>query len=167
MTARNRGWVRTDGFAPIESYGVIGDAESVALVAGDGAIDWWAAPAMDSAPVFAAVLDAEDGGCVTLEAEVHYQVDRGYLPGTNVLETTFRTRDGTIRVIDSLNQSANGLLPWAELARDIRPDRGEVPMRWRVALGTLFHRVRPWARFRDVPLLHAGGLMMAILAERA
>jgi GH15 family glucan-1,4-alpha-glucosidase len=161
-----RGWARTDGFAPIESYGVIGDGESVALVARDGAIDWWAAPAMDSAPVFAAVLDPEDGGCLALEPTVPYQVDRRYLPGTNVLETTFRTRDGTVRVIDSLNQSPNGLLPWAELARDIRPGHGEVPMRWRVAPGTLFHRVRPWARFREVPMLHAGGLMMAIVAER-
>jgi hypothetical protein len=54
---------RADGFAAIESYGVTGDGESVALVARDGAIDWWAAPAMDSLPVFAAALDPEDGGC--------------------------------------------------------------------------------------------------------
>ncbi len=158
---------RTDGFAGIESYGVIGDCQSIALVARDGAIDWWAAPAMDSPPVFAAVLDPEEGGCFSLEPAVPYQAQRRYLPGTNVLETTFSTRDGTVRVIDSLNQAANGLLPWAELARDIRPGDGQVPMRWRVAPGTLFHQVRPWARIRDVPLLHAGNLMMAIVAERA
>jgi hypothetical protein len=39
---------RTNGFAAIESYGAIGDGESVAVVARDGATDWWAAPAMDS-----------------------------------------------------------------------------------------------------------------------
>ena len=115
---------RTDGFAPIESYGVIGDGESTALIGRD-AIDWWAVPAIDSPPLFAALLDPRDGGCFTLEPAVPYEVKRRYLPGTNVLETTFSTDAGTVRVIDSLNQSANGLLPWAELARDIRAEDGE------------------------------------------
>ena len=167
MATEDSGPTRTGGFAAIESYGVIGDGESVALVARDGAIDWWAAPAIDSPPVFAALLDPRDGGCFTLEPAVPYEVSRRYLPGTNVLETTFSTRDGTVRVIDSLNQDANGPLPWAELARDIRPERGEVPMRWRVRAGTLLHRVRPWARLRDVPILHAGDLMVVLVAERA
>lgn len=166
MTTEDDGLARTDEFAAIESYGLIGDGESVALVARDGAIDWWAAPAIDSPPVFAAVLDPRDGGCFTLEPSVPYQAKRRYLPGTNVLETTFSTRDGTVRVIDSLNQAANGLLPWAELARDIRPDDGKVPMRWRVCAGTLFHRFRPWARLRDVPILHAGDLMVVLVTER-
>ena len=158
---------RADEFAAIESYGLIGDGESVALVARDGCIDWWAAPAMDSPPVFAAILDPACGGRFALEPAVPYEVTRRYLPGTNVLETTFSTGDGKVRVIDSLNQGANGPLPWAELARDIRADSGEVPMRWRVTGGTLFHRVRPWARVRDVPLLHAGDLMVALVAEQA
>ena len=158
---------RSDGFAPIESYGVIGDGESVALVARDGAIDWWAAPAIDSTPVFAAVLDPAGGGCFTLEPAVPYSADRRYLRGTNVLETTFSTDDGTVRVIDSMNQAANGPLPWAELARDIRPVSGKVPMRWQVAVGTRFHQGRPWARFREVPLLHAGDLLIGLLAEGA
>src|SRR5205823_5360189 len=89
---------RSGGFAPIESYGVIGDGRSAALVARDGAIDWWAAPAMDSTPLFAAVLDPGEGGCFTLAPTVPYTADQRYLPGTNVLETTFRTEDGTVRV---------------------------------------------------------------------
>jgi hypothetical protein len=67
---------------------------------------------MDSAPVFAAILDPRDGGCFTLEPAVPYRVSRRYLPGTNVLETTFSARDGAVRVIDSLNQGTNGPLPW-------------------------------------------------------
>ncbi len=53
---------RADEFAGIESYGLIGDGESVALVSRDGCVDWWAAPAMDSPPVFAAILDPACGG---------------------------------------------------------------------------------------------------------
>jgi Trehalase-like, N-terminal len=63
---------RSDGFVPIESYGVIGDGKSVALIARDGAIDWWTAPAMDSAPVFAAMLDPAEGGSFALEPAVPY-----------------------------------------------------------------------------------------------
>ena len=112
--------------------------------------------------MFAAILDPRNGGCFTLEPTVPYQVKRRYLPGTNVLETTFSTQGGAVQVLDSLNQGANGPLPWAELARDIRPEHGEVPMRWR---GTLFHRTRPWARLRDVPILHAGDLMVVLVTE--
>ncbi len=90
MTTEDDGLARTDEFAAIESYGLIGDGESVALVARDGAIDWWAAPAIDSPPVFAAVLDPRDGGCFTLEPSVPYQAKRRYLPGTNVLGTWTR-----------------------------------------------------------------------------
>jgi len=162
MTAR----AHTGGFAPIESYGVIGDGESAALVAGDGSIDWWAAPAMDSAPVFAALLDPQAGGRFLLEPTVRYTASRRYLPGTNVLGTTFRTADGTVRVTDSVNQAMTGPLPWSELVRDIQPVSGSVPMRWELSAGTRFGQGRPWARLGEVPLLHAGDLLVALLAER-
>jgi GH15 family glucan-1,4-alpha-glucosidase len=153
---------RNGGFAPIESYGVIGEGESAALVASDGAIDWWAAPAMDSAPVFAAILDPETGGRFLLEPTIPYSTERRYLPGSNVLETTFRTAEGSVRVVDSINQA-----PATELARDIQPADGRVPMRWELTAGPRFGTGRPWARLSDIPLLHAGDLLIALIAERA
>ena len=53
---RDDAQARDGGYAAIESYGLIGDGESAALVARDGAIDWWAAPAMDSPPVCSIML---------------------------------------------------------------------------------------------------------------
>jgi hypothetical protein len=35
-----------------------------------------------------------------------------------------------------------------------------------VAAGTLFHRVRPWARLCDVPILHIGDLTILLVSER-
>ena len=145
--------MRRDGFAPIGDYALIGDGRSAALIAADGAIDWWAVPAMDAPPVFAAILDPDSGGAFTLEPAVPYQAERRYLPGTNVLETTFRTARGVARVVDALNRDVDGPLAWTELVREVHGGPGEVPMRWRVAAGDRFHRARPWAWRNDGHLL--------------
>lgn len=159
---------RDDGFAPIGDYAIIGDGLSAALVAADGSIDWWAVPSMDAPPVFAAVLDPAEGGAFTLEPAVPYQTERRYLPETNVLETTFRTGGGTVRVVDALNRDVSGLLPWTELVREVRGEAGEVPMRWRVAPGDRFGRARPWAwRHDGQPLIRLQDQTIAVVTERA
>src|SRR5258707_7732605 len=59
---RARGGDEIMGYKPIESYGVIGDLHTVALVGIDGSIDWCCLPHFDSPSVFAAILDDQKGG---------------------------------------------------------------------------------------------------------
>lgn len=157
---------RTDGFAPLRDYAVLGDMRSVALVASDGAIDWLAMPTMDAAPVCAALLDPAHGGSITLAPTVPYQVTRRYLPGTMVLETTYVTAQGTVRVLDALNLGALGMLPWTELARVITADAGEVPLSWRICPGHRLAHSRPWSHVRqDTTMLLAGDCHLAVVTD--
>jgi len=121
---------RLDGFFPLRAYAVIGDGRTAALVAWDGTIDWLSLPDLDSPPVFGAVLDAERGGRFELHPEPHFSARRRYLDQTNILETTFETTSGTVRVIDTMTLPAGELSPQRELVRKIEAVSGAVPMRF-------------------------------------
>lgn len=119
-------------FQPLANYALIGDRRAAALVGRNGSIDWFCTPSIASRSVFAALLDPARGGRFWLAPEEPYTSQHRYLPDTNVLETTFTTDGGTVRVTDSLNLDNGTQLPWRELARRIECDAGRVPMRWEV-----------------------------------
>src|SRR5690242_9299134 len=85
----------SDRYPPIRDLAAIGDGRTVALVSLDGTMCWLPVPSLDSATVFASLLDVDNGGRFTLAPIGRSEVRRRYLPDTNVLETTFVTATGT------------------------------------------------------------------------
>ncbi len=97
---------RTDAapspFTPIADYAFLSNCHTGALVAPDGSIDWLCVPKFDAPSVFGCLLDREAGSFRFGPFGIHHPTARAYEPGTNVLETTWRTPTGWIVVRDAL-----------------------------------------------------------------
>ena len=88
-------------FRPIADYGLLSDCNSAALVDTQGSIDWVCLPRFDSPALFARILDPDAGHWSIRPAEA-FTSKRRYLPGTLVVETTFETDSGIVRLTDAL-----------------------------------------------------------------
>ena len=115
-------------YAPISSYGVIGDMRTAALIGLDGSIDWYCAPEFASSSVFAALLDTRRGGSFSIEPAEEFTSEQRYLPATNVLVTTFHCDSGgALEICDFMPVDTSGRRGrYAELHRQVRCTRGTV-----------------------------------------
>ncbi len=89
-------------FPAIADYGFLSDCHTGALVASDGSIEWMCLPHFDSPSVFGAILDRGAGSWRVGPYGVYVPAGRRYIPGTNVIETTWMTPQGWLRVVEAL-----------------------------------------------------------------
>lgn len=157
---------RIDGYAPIEAYAALGDGRTVALVAADGRVDWWPFPTLDAPPLCSAILDPEHGGHFQLRPKGPHEAKRRYLEGTNVLETTYSTAEGSIAVTQALNAGTAGRLPWTEFVHRCVGLSGEVTMHWEWRPGDRFGRASPWVGLdQGLPVSRVGDQLVAVICD--
>src|SRR3954468_3311350 len=86
---------------PIGEHGLLADCNFAALVNRDRSIDWLCLPRYDSDAIFARLLDP-DGGHWSIRPAGEYTVERRYVAGSLVIETTFTTATGVVRLRDAM-----------------------------------------------------------------
>jgi GH15 family glucan-1,4-alpha-glucosidase len=115
-------------YLPIESYGIIGNMNTAALVGTNGSIDWFCYPRFDSPSIFAALLDDRKGGRFKIAPKANDITHKQfYWPDTNVLVTRFLSPDGVGQVTDYMPV---GVLPgepgYHWLVRQVNVVRGSM-----------------------------------------
>lgn len=131
--------------ARIEDYALIGDLQAAALVERGGSIDWLCFPRFDSGACFAALLGTPENGRWLLAPVGKGESTRRYLHDTMVLETTWETDDGTVRVFDFM--PPRGVAP--DVVRIVEGVRGSVRMRSELVIRFDYGRIVPWVRRID------------------
>src|SRR5205807_773509 len=111
-------------FLPVGDYGVIGDLHTAALIGRNGSIDWLCAPRFDSPSVFAALLDDQRGGRWCIAPTVPATTEHRYLPGTNILVTTFRIESGGVLVVTDFMPAGPAREGRTEIHRRVQCTRG-------------------------------------------
>jgi GH15 family glucan-1,4-alpha-glucosidase len=91
---------------PITDHALLSDCHSAALVTREGSVEWLCLPRFDSPSVFARLLD-DGAGHWSIRPVGEFRSSRSYLDQTMVLETTFSTDTGSVKLVDTLGLGAN------------------------------------------------------------
>jgi len=138
----------------IEDYGIIGDLHTAALVGTNGSIDWLCLPRFDSDACFANLLgDEENGRWQIAPADPDHTVERRYRDDTLVLETTFITKTGIVRLVDCMPIREEH----PQVVRLVHAVEGSVDMRMELSMRFGYGSAVPWVRRIDGLLTAVAG----------
>ncbi|HET9088398.1 MAG TPA: glycoside hydrolase family 15 protein [Acidobacteriaceae bacterium] len=124
----------------ISDYALIGDTESAALVSRTGSIDWLCWPDFSSPACLAALLGNAANGRWLICPTGAFRSRRRYRPHGLILETTFTSRSGTVRVTDFMPIRGRN----SDVVRIVRGLSGKVGMTMQLVLRFDFGRTIPW-----------------------
>jgi len=132
--------------ARIEDYAFLSDTQSAALVSRDGCIDWLCLPRFDSGACFASLLgDGENGRWKFSPKEKVEKITRRYRGNTLILETTIKTKSGSVRLIDFM--PPRGTNP--DIIRIVEGVRGKVSLEMELVIRFDYGHIVPWVRKSD------------------
>lgn len=142
----------------LENLALIGNCQCSALVDRNGAIVWCCLPRFDSEPVFASLLDHQDGGDFVVGPEDGHAGQQAYLENTNVLQTTFSNASGSFRVVDFAPRFLVNDRPVrpAQIIRMIEPLEGAPRVRVRCSPRLGWSKKRPQAQHQTQGLTYEG-----------
>jgi GH15 family glucan-1,4-alpha-glucosidase len=127
----------------IEDYAFLSDTQTAALVGRNGSVDWLCFPRFDSAACFAALIgETKNGRWLIAPSDNSATVARKYRGYTLILETTFETKDGAVRLIDFM--PPRGMNP--DIVRIVEGVDGKVSMRMELIIRFDYGDVVPWVR---------------------
>ncbi len=118
----------------LSGYSLIGNCRAAALVSRHGSIDWCCLPEFHSPAIFSAILDKNRGGYFSIMPAEEYQSVQQYIPDTNVVETSFVTSSGSVKLTDAFavtteEEKTKTLFPDHEILRVITCTEGTVQLK--------------------------------------
>jgi GH15 family glucan-1,4-alpha-glucosidase len=143
----------------IEDYALIGDCETAALVNRQGSIDWLCWPDFSSGACFAALLGTEKNGYWRICPAGDWKTTRKYRDHTLILETTFETADGAVRLIDFMPVRERN----SDVVRIVEGVRGKIDLTLALSLRFDYGRTVPWVTAIDDGIRAVAGPSVAVL----
>ena len=147
----------------IEDYALIGDCETAVLVSRRGSIDWLCWPRFDSDACFAALLGTrEHGRWLISPRDPASRISRRYRGDTLILETTFETDDGVVKLTDFMPLRDGS----SDIIRIVTGERGRVTMHTEIILRFGYGAIVPWVtRLPDGGIRAIAGPDMVLLCS--